>query len=243
MPYTINDIAGIAAVKVNQLDLVANNVANVSTPGYKTEHMKASFGDNLPDPTGDGVPRISASVYVDFSQGVLEKTGNPLDVALQGEGFFELETPAGLAYTRAGNFSIDRDGTLVDKLGHAVMGEGGRVNVSGSSVQIAENGVITVYDENGDESEAGTLKVVTFQNPDNLQRALNGLFIDPGQAGLQTAEQKKMQSGFLEMSNASAAREMTKMIDIQRTFELYQKAILTISEKDRLAVSRVGRLA
>jgi len=249
MSYTINDIAGVASVKVNQLDLVSNNIANAATPGYKTEHMKASFGDNVSDPTDDQTPQITASVYVDFSQGVMERTGNNLDVALQGEGFFEVETPTGPAYTRAGNFTIGRDGTLTDRLGNAVMGESGKITLTGddtaTGVQIAESGMIKVYGTEADGVEVATLKVVTFANPDKLERGANGLFVDSGEAGLRVMdpEQKNIQSGFLEMSNVSAAKEMIQMIDVQRTFELYQKAIQTISEQDRLAVSRVGRLA
>lgn len=247
MSYTINDIASAAAVKVSQLDLVSNNIANAATPGYKTEHMLASVGDNVADPTNDQVPQVSTSVYVDFSQGVLEKTGNNLDVAIQGEGFFEVETPTGRAYTRAGSFTINKDGTLTDKMGNPVMGEGGRITVTGDDtergVRIAPSGMVKVYGTDVDGVEVGTLKVVAFTDMTKLKRSANGFFIDPGQAGLKTPEEINVQSGYLELSNASAAKEMIQMIDIQRSFELYQKAIHTISEQDRLAVSRVGRLA
>ena len=238
MSYTINDIAGVAAVKVTQLDLVSNNIANAATPGYKTEHMLASVGDNVSDPTNDQTPQVNASVYIDFTQGLLEKTGNNLDVALQGNGFFEMQTPAGLAYTRAGNFTIGRDGTLVDKSGNPVMGESGRITITGNDVQIAQSGMVKV-----DGVEVATLKVVAFEDTTKLKRSANGLFVDPGQAGLKKAEEKNIQSGYLEMSNASVMKEMVQMIDIQRSFELYQKAIQTESDQDRLSVSRVGRLA
>lgn len=248
MSYNILDIAGVAAVKMNQLDLVSNNIANAQTPGYKTEHMMASVGDNVDDPTNDQVPQVSTSVYVDFSQGVLERTDNNLDVAIQGEGFFELETPKGLAYTRAGNFTVNKEGTLTDQLGNPVMGEGGRITVSGSDtgadVRIAPSGMVKVYGTEVDGVEVGILKVVKFSDTTKLKRAANGLFVDPGQAGLSTPapEEKNFQSGYLELSNASAVKEMIQMIDIQRSFELYQKAIHTISEQDRLSVNRVGRL-
>ena len=238
MSYTISDIAGAASVKLNQLDLVSNNIANATTPGYKTEHMMASVGDNVSDPTDNQVPRISASVYVDFSQGGLEETGNPLDVALQGRGFFEVETPAGPAYTRAGNFTINRDGTLMNKMGYPVMGESGRIRIDGEDIRISRDGVIEA-----DGVDVATLKVVLFEDPNQLKRAADGLFVDSGRAELKKADEKNVQSGYLEMSNASVMKEMVQMIDIQRSFELYQKAIQTVSEQDRLAVSRVGRLA
>ena len=238
MSYTINDIAGVAAVKVTQLDLVSNNIANAATPGYKTEHMLASVGGNVSDPTNDQTPQVNSSVYIDFSPGLLEKTGNNLDVALQGDGFFEIQTPAGPAYTRAGNFTITKDGTLVDKSGNPVMGESGRITISGNNVQIAQGGMVTV-----DGAEVATLKVVTFEDTTKLKRSANGLFIDPGQAGLKKPDVKNIQSGYLEMSNASIMKEMVQMIDIQRSFELYQKAIQTVSAQDELSVNRVGRLA
>jgi flagellar basal-body rod protein FlgG len=247
MSYTVLDIAGVAAVKVNQLDLVSNNIANASTPGYKTEHMLASVGDNVSDPTNDQAPQVSASVYVDFSQGVLEKTGNTLDVALQGDGFFEIQTPAGPAYTRAGNFTLNKEGVLVDKSGNPVMGESGTITITGdnteSGVRIAPSGMVKVYGTEVDGVEVGTLKVVAFADTTKLKRSANGLFVDPGQAGLRNLEEKNIQSGYLELSNASIMKEMVQMIDIQRSFELYQKAIQTVSEQDRLAASRVGRLA
>lgn len=247
MSYTINDIAGVAAVKINQLDLVSNNIANAATPGYKTEHMLASVGDNVTDPTNDQVPQVNTTVYVDFSQGVLEKTGNNLDVAIKGEGFFEVETPTGRAYTRAGSFTINKDGTLTDKMGNPVMGEGGKITITGDNtetgVRIAPSGMVKVYGTEVDGVEVGTLKVVSFADTTKLKRSANGLFVDSGQAGLKTPEEKNIQSGYLELSNASAVKEMIQMIDIQRSFELYQKAIQTVSDQDRLAVSRVGRLA
>lgn len=247
MSYTINDIAGAAAIKVSQLDLVSNNIANAATPGYKTEHMLASVGDNVTDPTNDQVPQVSTTVYVDFSQGALEKTGTNLDVAIKGEGFFEVETPTGLAYTRAGNFTINKEGTLTDKMGNPVMGAGGRITIAGDDtemgVRIAPSGMVKVYGTDVDGVEVGTLKVVTFADTTKLKRSANGLFVDSGQAGLNIPEEVNIQSGYLEMSNASAVKEMIQMIDIQRSFELYQKAIQTMSDQDKLAVGRVGRLA
>jgi flagellar basal-body rod protein FlgG len=105
--------------------------------------------------------------------------------------------------------------------------------------------MVKVYGTETDGTEVGVIKVVTFSDTTKLKRSANGLFVDPGQAGLTTPapEEKNVQSGYLELSNASATKEMIQMIDIQRTFELYQKAIQTISEQDRLSVSRVGRLA
>jgi flagellar basal-body rod protein FlgG len=248
MPYTLLDIAGVASVKVNQLDLVSNNIANASTPGYKAEHMTASVGDNLPDPVSGWTPRVRASVYIDFSQGVLERTGNNLDVAIQGDGFFEVETPEGVAYTRAGHFAVDGEGTLTDRMGHPVMGEGGRIVMPGSDsatdVRISPNGVIRVFGTEPEGIEAGTLKVVTFEDTSNLKRSANGLFVYAGQGEqvIQEPEMRNIQAGYLELSNTSAVQELIRMVDIQRSFELYQKAIHTISEQDHLSVSRVGRL-
>ena len=238
MSYAVTDIAAAASIKVDQLDIISNNIANVMTNGYKTEHIRASVGDNLPDPTVNRVPQVTSSVYVDFSQGVYQRTGNPLDVALQGEGFFEIETDAGPAYTRAGSFSINQEGRLVNKSGQTVMGASGPVEIVGNDVRITQSGKIQV-----DGVEVDTLKVVVFEDKNALKRGKDGLFFDLGQAGQGEPESINIQSGFLELSNASAAKEMIQMINVQRSFELYQKAIWTVSDQDKLSVSRVGRLA
>ncbi|MDR2861198.1 MAG: flagellar hook basal-body protein [Syntrophobacterales bacterium] len=238
MSYAVTDIAAAASVKVDQLDIISNNIANVMTAGYKTEHLRASVGDNLPDPTVDRIPRITSSVYVDFSQGILQRTGNPLDAALQGEGFFEIETASGPAYTRAGNFSINQEGRLVNKSGQTVMGAAGPVIIAGNDVRITQSGNIQV-----DGVTVDTLRVVVFENKNALKRGEDGFFFDSGEAGLGEPESINIQAGFLELSNASAAKEMIQMINVQRAFELYQKAIWTVSDQDKLSVSRVGRLS
>ena len=238
MSYAVTDIAAAASVKVDQLDIISNNIANAMTPGYKTEHIRASVGDNLPDPTVEYTPQVTSSVYIDFSQGVLQRTGNSLDVSLQGEGFFEIETAYGPAYTRAGNFSINQEGRLVNKSGQAVMGIAGPVEITGKDVRITQNGKIQV-----DGVEVDTLKVVIFEDKSALKRGEDGMFFDLGQAEQSEPESINIQSGFLELSNASAAKEMIQMINAQRSFELYQKAIWTVSDQDKLSVSRVGRLA
>ena len=238
MSYAVTDIAAAASVKADQLDIISNNIANAMTPGYKTEHMRASVGDNLPDPTVEQTPQVISSVYVDFSQGVFQRTGNPLDVALQGEGFFEIETTSGPAYTRSGSFSINQDGRLVDKSGRAVMGAAGPVEIVGNDVHITQSGKIQV-----DGAEVDTLKVVVFEDKSALKRGEDGMFFNLGEAGPDSSERNNIQSGFLELSNASAAKEMIQMINVQRSFELYQKAIWTVSDQDKLSVSKVGRLA
>jgi len=238
MSYAVTDIAAAASVKVDQLDIISNNIANVMTSGYKTEHIRSSVGDNLPDPTVNRIPQVTSSVYVDFSQGVFQRTGNPLDVALQGDGFFEIETATGPAYTRAGSFSVNQEGRLVNKSGQAVMGIAGPVEIAGNDVRITQNGNIQV-----DGVQVDTLRVVVFEDKNALKRGKDGLFFDLGQAEQGEPESINIQSGFLELSNASAAKEMIQMINVQRSFELYQKAIWTVSDQDKLSVSRVGRLA
>jgi flagellar basal-body rod protein FlgG len=123
-------------------------------------------------------------------------------------------------------------------MGYPVMGESGRIRIDGEDIRISRDGVIEA-----DGVDVATLKVVLFEDPNQLKRAADGLFVDSGRAGLKKADEKNVQPGYLEMSNASVMKEMVQMIDIQRSFELYQKAIQTVSEQDRLAVSRVGRLA
>ena len=238
MSYAVTDIAAAASIKIDQLDIISNNIANAMTPGYKTEHIRASVGDNLPDPTVAQIPRITSSAYIDFTQGILQRTGDPFDVSIQGEGFFEIETASGPAYTRAGNFTITQDGMLVTKSGQPVMGLAGPVIIDGNNVQFTRDGGIQV-----DGVIVDTLRIVVFEDKSALKRGADGFFFDSGQAGPGEAETINIQSGFLELANTSAAKEMIHMINVQRSFELYQKAIWTVSDQDKLSVSRVGRLA
>jgi len=233
MSYGISEVAKIATSTMQQLDVVAHNLANLATPGFKAEHIYQG------DKTSGNKGNVEGKTFlmVDHSAGLMQKTDNALDIAVQGDGFFVIENKAGLAYTRKGNFSI-RNNELVTQSGDKVRGEAGPIKINGRNVTIENNGTVMV-----DGNEAGRLQMVRFDNQRNLIRQGDGLFRDPGTAGNRKMAAADLAPRHLEMANVNAIKEMADMIDIQRSFESYQKVMQTIQDLDKLSTSRVGRLA
>jgi flagellar basal-body rod protein FlgF len=237
MRYDVNDVAIAGARKLIQLDFVANNVANVSTPGFKSEHLYYAMKGKAAQ-ENSRIDLGPTTTKIDFAQGTLNRTGNKFDLAIEGEGFFTIQTKQGIAYTRNGNFLLNKNKELMTLAGEYVLGESGKkIVISGESVQIDSDGSIQV-----DGSVAGKLKITAFSNSVDISRAAAGQYVDSGKAGPKKADNYKIASGYLEMSNVNAIKEMVDMIDIQRTFETYQKIILTMSDLDKISTSRIGKL-
>lgn len=237
MAYDVTDVGKLCVRNIEQLDHVANNIANVTTSGFKTEHLHY-FISQQPKPGSDQVPEYTPQLAVDYSRGAIQKTGNPLDVAINGDGFFAVQTQGNIVYTKKGDFTVASDGKLVTSLGEEVMGDGGAIVITGSKVKINDRGVVEV---NG--KEVDRLKVVAFDNVKALIKQGAGLFTDPGTAGMKKVENPLLLSGHIESSNVQAVKEMIDMVDLQRSFETYQKIIMTMQDMDKLSTSRVGRLA
>jgi flagellar basal-body rod protein FlgG len=236
MLYNITDIAKAGARKLSQLDYVTNNIANSSTSGFKAEHMYYSMkGKSVQE--GALVELGSTVSKMDFSQGTLRVTGNVLDLAIEGDGFFTIQTKQGDTYTRNGSFVLNTNHELVTQSGEPVLGESGKIVMNGGKVNIDQQGSIYV-----DEALAGKLKIAAFENPQALTRSANGGFIDSEKAGLKRSTEHRIASGFVESSNVNAVREMTDMMEIQRTFETYQKMILTLQDLDKISTNRIGKV-
>ncbi|MCD6199131.1 MAG: flagellar basal-body rod protein FlgF [Deltaproteobacteria bacterium] len=235
MANSISIIAHECIRQINRLDSVTNNIANVDTPGFKAEELYFSRGG----PRGaSGESKLRQIMVTNYSPGVMQKTDNVLDLAMQGEGFFVIQTKNGLAYTRDGRFTLNKDKHLVTQDGSYVLGRSGKIVITGDNIQISENGVINV-----DGNEVDTLKIVDFRNLSALHRLGRGLYQDPdGSADPSIRKNPEIQSGYLELSNVQATREMIDMINIQRSFESYQKVMQTIQEQDKLSTNRVGKL-
>jgi len=205
---------------------VANNLANADTTGYKKDRLfTEALNERL---TKDGSPRTDRRLQQrnDLSGGSLKETGNPLDVALGGDGFFVTQAQGGGAerYTRAGHFVVGPQGTLRTPEGRQVMGEGGPIQIpveEGGEVKISESGRITVG-----ENEIGALRVATFDSPEQLERAEGASFVADG-AQPRPAEDPVVVQGKVETSNVDPVAELTNMIEIQRQFEAQQKTIQT----------------
>jgi len=237
MSYNIIARVAHASMRsVDQLTRITSNIANINTPGYKAG--KISFvRKNSVGPMENEAFSHKMVRTVDYSPGVIQKTGNVLDLAIHGDGFFVIETEDGDAYTKNGNFSINRNGELVTQSGDYVMGESGRIVIDGEDVHISNRGIVEV-----DGNRVGKLRIVNFEDRTSLVRIGGSLFKDPGTAGLMEEENLELSSGYLELSNVRAVKEMIEMINVQRSFEAYQKVMLTIGEQDKLAINRIGNL-
>jgi flagellar basal-body rod protein FlgG len=176
---------------------------------------------------------------IDFSQGAIQTTGNPLDVAINGDGFFSIQTPDGVQYTRQGSFTLNTEGVLVTQDGYPVMGEGGEIALEEGTVEIDMQGTLYV-----DGDEVGRLQITDFPNAGSLKKTGNGRFIptDPALQGRQP-EDTIVRQGHLESANVNPVSAMTEMIETSRAFEAYQKVIQSTDEATAKSINDVGRTA
>ena len=213
-----------------RLDQIAMNIANGLTPGYKRGvvsqgALQASFDVqlNAAAASPDAAQMVGAiTVTNDTRVGSLKATGQKLDVALLGKGYFEVMTDAGPAYTRQGNFRVDAGGRLVTQQGHAVMGQGGEIMLQVADPIISAAGEITTG-AGGLQRMLARLKVVTFENASGLESLGNGLYAAGPGAQLTKADDVLLRQGFLENSNVSSSLEMTSLVRTMRHFEAMQK--------------------
>lgn len=240
-----------------RMDNIANNLANVNTTGYKKD--KLAFHDTFvrfahdymvdarpymradelwPRPDVIAKPRLSKQT-IDFSQGQLQQTGNPLDLALSGEGFFKVRTGNGDYLTRNGSFRLAGDGRLLTEQGFEVLGTGGPITIPpGAPVNIDSNGMIRAGDD-----EVGRFELVTVSDFNALEKLGNNLYGLNGDAGAQEQppEDLSVEQGFLEKGNVNVVTEMVEMIEVQRAFQLYTKMLQGTNEIDTKLVNQVGR--
>lgn len=224
-----------AVLKQKNLDISAQNIANVNTSGYKKE--KISFKDyiipvdNKVDMADDGrVMTELARVSIDFTEGPVSGTGNPLDLAINGEGFFALEEGK---YTRNGSFMVSNEGYLTSKSGVKVLGESGPIEVRGSNIDISSSGEVIV-----DEIPVGKLKIVDFSDKGMLKKLGDGMFTAE-EAGMTV--DSRVSQGSLEQSNVNAIQEMIDMLTLNREFESYQKMIQSFDEASSRTINEMGK--
>jgi flagellar basal-body rod protein FlgF len=215
------------------MDGVANNIANANTTGFQAEKML--FDDYI---VADGNRHTMAftqdiSTYRDSRAGAMKETGNPLDLAISGDGYFVLELPNGKqAYTRAGNFQLDGGGTLVTSEGVPVLDDGGQrilFNPEDKNISIGESGVILVNGE-----ERGSINMVEFANRQELQQIGNTMLVTENQEPLPVTNSRMLQ-GVLEDSNVSAIREIVDMTKISRSSDNTAKFIEVMYDLQRKA--------
>lgn len=226
----------ITAMK--RLDVLSNNLANTNTAGFKKDRLTFESLLAKGQAAGDAPVMAEEKFFTDFSPGPLKQTGNTLDVAIEGDGFFVIDTPQGPAYTRQGNFHISPAGRLVTVDGFEVQGKGGPITIKGGSVDIDTQGGIAV-----DGANVGALQLVDFPKPYALQKLGNSLYRPASAAAApQPAAAARVNQGFLEESNVSVVMEMAQMIETSRYFETCQKVIQNYDNMASKAANDVGRL-
>lgn len=227
-----------AAQSFDQQAVVSNNMANVSTPGFRAQLQTMTSIDVRGDGNKTRALAVAATTGADFTPGTIQTTGRDLDVAMKGNAFLALQTgDGGEAYTRRGDIQVDQNG-LLSINGLNVMGDNGPLSVPlGSQVHVGETGIISVIEEGlGPETiaEVGRLKMVTG-GPADFDRGLDGLFrAKPNAQGvrppLEADEDARLISGAIEGSNVSATESMVQMIEIGRRYEMQMKGISSASE-------------
>lgn len=232
--------AGMAAQRL-RLNFQSENLANVDSPGYRREALAIRLEAGEGEGAGGNAPPpavLPVSSRIDETPGRLIPTGNSLDLAFNGDGFFCVETPDGVRYTRNGSFQVDGDGTLTTADGHPVLGEGGPLVMPDGPVTVGADGTVAA-----DGAPVGRLRIAEFNRADALRRAGNGLFApaDPEVMENRPAAVQVVQ-GSLEGSNVAPVGEMTRMIATQRLFESYRRVIQAADEMDQKAASELGRV-
>ena len=239
--------SGMVAQEAKQ-SAISNNLANASTPGFKRDiAVGESFSDIVSGLARSPVGRLGMStaitaVYSDLSPGSMASTENPFDLAIEGDGMFEIQTDTGIRYTRTGNFKLDAESYLVTRDGHRVMGVDGPIRVDGSLVVQDDGGVYS-----GGEFR-GQLRVMIPAADDVLVKVGGGLFRErdgtSGAAGMVQAQpgEARVIQGALESANVNVVREMVDMIAGYRTYEAAQRALLSHDALLDKAVNEVGRV-
>lgn len=230
---------------MRRLDMISNNLANINTPGFKKDNM--AFEGLLAGPVSPpAVPQAMTAdpilqkenLYIDYSAGPISQSGNPLDLSLDGDGFFAVTTPEGTAYTRQGNFRTSVDGTLVTVDGYPLQGAGGAVvRIQGSRVEIDAKGGVTV-----DGLQSGALSIVDFEKPYAMNKTGNALFVPTDPEAATQASKARVQQGFIEGSNVNSILEMVQMIETNRYFEACSKVIKGFDDITAKAASELGRV-
>jgi flagellar basal-body rod protein FlgF len=236
----------------NELDVIANNIANIDTTGFKSDN--AAFGEYLmPRASDQDFPgkdrRVSfvqdRATWIDFSPGAITHTGDPLNVAIDGNAYLTVQTPRGQRYTRNGALSTNAEGQLVTGEGYQVLGENGPITLQSTDhdVAISPNGIVTVREGSSTaDSPRGRLQLVGFDRPQSLQKDGGSTFLAPAgvNAGPPPAGTRLIQ-GALERSNVNAVAEMARMIQITRSYTDIANILQQQGDQRRNALSQLSQ--
>lgn len=234
-----------------ELDVVANNIANLDTVGFKADG--AVFEEFVSDKARSGnMPGTDSRVsfvqdratWINHGQGPLERTGNALDVAIEGSGFLAVQTPRGERYTRNGALHVNANGELVTSEGYQVLGDAGPITLQPKDrdISISEDGTISVRegDNTITESQRGKLRMASFAFPGRLQKDGSSTFMAPQGVAPQPDTTSHFIQGTIEKSNVHGVVEITRMIEVTRT---YTQIATMLSQQNELQQNAIDKLA
>jgi flagellar basal-body rod protein FlgF len=232
-PLTSAAASGLRTT-LQSLDILANNLSNVQTSGYKTDR---EFYDLYTAPDATEMPVIERN-WTDFSQGTLQQTANPLDFGISGDGFFAVNGPTGTLYTRSGSFRLSATGQLLTQDGYPVLAQ------NGNTIQLDSEQPVTV-DAQGVVTQAGQtvaqMELAAFVNPGELVKQGATYFQFTGKKTNMKAPSGEIQQGKVESSNVATAESAVRLVSVMRQFEMLQKAISIGTDMNKQAVEEVAR--
>ena len=227
-----------------QLDIVANNIANANTTGFKAEDLMVRTEPAKPARTLGGTNPVKFvlddGVSRDFSQGAMTKTDGDFDLAIEGQGFFKVQTPGGERYTRDGRFTTSPEGKLVTQAGAPVLDEGGGeilIDPKLGPVHIGKDGTLSQG-----AAQLGKVGVVRADDLSVMSKDGDNLYRNTSNTTLQQAPNAVVHQGMLESSNVQSVVQITKLIEVQRAYESMAKMMDNTSELTRSAVERLGKV-
>jgi flagellar basal-body rod protein FlgF len=234
-----------------ELDVVANNIANLDTVGFKADGAvfeeyigSTARSDNVPGADNHVSFVQDRATWINLSQGPLERTGNSLDVAIEGSGLLTVQTPRGERYTRNGALHINSNGELVTSEGYQVLGESGPITFQPKDrdISISEDGTISVREGNNakTESQRGKLRMAGFQNPGQLQKDGSSTFAAPQGVTPQPDTTSHFLQGTIEKSNVHGVVEITRMIEVTRS---YTQVAAMLAQQNDLQQNAIDKLA
>jgi flagellar basal-body rod protein FlgF len=236
-----------------EMDVIANNIANSDTAGFKVESIKLQTDVQTPQVQGGG-PRPSSINFVhdsgvdrDFGQGPLRATGAPLDMALQGDGFFSVNTPNGVRYTRDGRFSMDSKGQIVDTNGDAVQSDGGNaltVDPLKATPMIAKDGTVSQVDPaTGAVTIIGRVGVANFADRQALQKTSGGMYQNVSNLAPQPVKGTVIMQGMIENSNVNTITQMSRMIAVSHAYETVANMMGQTGDTSDQSIQRLGKVS
>jgi flagellar basal-body rod protein FlgF len=229
------------------MDVIANNIANVSTPGFKRESAKfEEFITHVAPSEGQtGQQAVSfvkdAGISRDLSQGSIESTGAPLDFAINGKGFFTVQTPGGMRYTRDGHFTLDGNGQVVTNDGYALQGDSGAITITpdDQNIQVSPDGTISSI-VNGIGNQIGKLQVNDFADESAMVKQGSNLYSTSQTAT--AATDSTIKQGALESSNVQPVVEISHMIEVMRAYQATASLNQSQEELTRQAIDKLGAM-